>query len=704
MKKTDAKKEIQMKVYLSFTFVCLFGIAIIIKAAMIQITEGSKLKKLSMESQTKTDTLFAERGNIMTEDGLLLSTSDPEYDIHIDFGTIDSSVFNKNIDSLCFYMSGMFGDRTPSEYKKEFVKAYNDSDRYYTIGKNMNFDRYDSLRKFPIFRKGRGRGGFIVTKKEKRRMPYGMLGFCTIGSYRDSNKTGLERQYNKYLTGENGWVMSVREPGNVWVPVEGSEQEAQNGKDVVTTLDIGIQDVAEHALLSVLKKFECAYGTCIVMEVETGKIRALANLNLQKDGDYWEDFNYALMPTEPGSTFKLATLLSLLIDKKITAETIVDAENGRKVFANRRMSDSHTGTGAVPVWKAFAKSSNVAFAKMAFDNYENNPTPFLEHLNSFFLNKPTDIDLPREAKPFIKTNSNKALWSATSVPWMATGYELRISPMHTCMLYNAVANNGKMMKPYMVSAIREYGKDIISIPPTVLSPNIADANVIAQAKRCLNAVVEDAQGTAHAIRSPYYTIAGKTGTAQVADKGITYKSGVYQGSFVGYIPADKPKYTVCVVVRTQPNSKDYYGGIIAAPVFRMVADKIFSKNMGSWDAPLDSFAQKGSHYSIPAKNATAQDYSVLLRTLKRKALGMPEKGDELMAMHADSTRNIVLERLKTTKDIMPDVTGMGLKDAVFFLENNGMQVQVRGKGKVVAQSVPAGTAIIKGQSIVLDLS
>ena len=695
----NIKKDIRFRVYIAFTCICVFGIAILIKAAMIQIKEGPKLRALAKEMHTRFDTLLAERGNIYTEEGVLLSSSIPEFEVHIDFSVIDSGLFSKNIDSLSKCVAKLFKDKPASQYKEEFINAYNEENKYYLLGRKLKYYQYEALRTFPIFNKGKGYGGFIEDTKEKRVTPYNMLAFRTIGVFRDSNVSGLEATYNRDLVGENGRRVVQKSTGNVWVPIEGSEVDPQNGRDIVTTLDINVQDVAEHALMSILQKYECMYGTCIVMEVSTGKIRTLVNLGRQPDGSYWEDFNYAMIPTEPGSTFKLATLLSLLNDKLINVDQIVDAEGGAIRFGNRIMKDSHLGLGAMPIWKAYAESSNAALAKLGYTYYKDNPSKYIQHLKDFHLDRPTGIDLLGERKTHIIMPGTDE-WSNTTLPWMATGYGVLVSPLHTCMLYNSIANNGKMMKPYLVSAIKEYGKEVKSFKPTMVT-EVGDSSTIAQLQKCMRAVVTE--GTAKGIESPYYTMAGKTGTAQVCDKGIRYSDGVYQGSFVGFLPADQPKYTICVVIRTKPHSAAYYGGAIAAPVFRMVADKIFSENMGAWGGPLDSLAKNGT-FKIPAKAATARSYQVMLDAIGKPMQVQEESKNALMQLSVDSNKHIVTAEKKVYKNVMPDVTGMSLKDAVYMLEMSGLQVQVRGKGKVKLQSVTPGTIIAKGQNITLQLS
>jgi cell division protein FtsI (penicillin-binding protein 3) len=390
----------------------------------------------------------------------------------------------------------------------------------------------------------------------------------------------------------------------------------------------------------------------------------------------------------------------LLSDKYVTVDNSVDAEGGTIQFGDRTMHDSHLGLHAMPIWQAYALSSNAAMAKLAYTYYNKDPQKYVNHLLQLRLGLPTGIDLKGERSPYVKNPGDKS-WSKTTLPWMATGYEVMITPLHTCMLYNAVANNGKMMKPYLVSSVREYGKEIKKIKPTVLLEHIAEPSVIGQLQRCTRAVVTD--GTAKSIASPFYAISGKTGTAQVADKGIAYTDGVYQGSFVGYFPSEKPKYTICVVIRTMPNSNEYYGGTIAAPVFRMVSDKIFANSIGSWEGQMDSIARSGKN-KVLVNKATEKSYKVLLASIGKSEKVPPGRANSVEQLTLDSMKRLTVQSQQVYHGIVPDVTGMGLKDAVYLLENEGMQVQIQGKGKVQVQSVPAGTRIIKGQNITLQLS
>lgn len=694
----NAKQDIRFRVYVAFTCIFLMGVAVILKAVHIQVSEGEELRSLSQSMHTRTITLPAERGNIYTEDGTLLCSTIPQFDIHIDYSVIGKKLFEENVDTLSECLSRLFGDASAVKYKTQLKEGYRKKLRYALLKKNLPYYQYQELRRFPIFNKGQRVGGIVAEPKVKRINPHGMLAYRTIGLWRENSKTiGMEATYDTVLNGDPGTRIEQKETGGIWMPVEGSEMEAQNGKDIVTTLDMSVQDVAEHAMLSVLKHYECLYGTCIVMEVETGKIKALVNLGRQKDGSYWEDFNYAMIPTEPGSTFKLMSLYALLSDKHVSVNDMVNAEGGAITFGRRTMRDSHLGLGSLTIKDAFAHSSNTAMAKLVYKYYAAKPMRYIERLRSLHLHERTGIDLAGERRPLVKTPESKS-WSATTLPWMATGYEVLISPMHTCMVYNAVANNGKMMRPYLVSAVREYGKNIKTTKPEVIA-EIKDTATVAQLQACVKEVV--LTGTAKSIQSPFYSMAGKTGTAQVADKGIKYTDGVYQGSFVGYFPADKPKYTIAVVIRTKPRSSAYYGGTIAAPVFRMIADRVFANGKG-WDGPLDSIA-KAVKKTLPAQQAMASDYNTLLRSMGIKPL--PEADNYITQLVSDTNKNISLQpAASVVQGYVPDVNGLGLKDAIYLLEKEGLRVEIRGKGKVQQQSILPGSKIMKGETIVLHLS
>ncbi|GAA4449680.1 penicillin-binding protein [Rurimicrobium arvi] len=708
----NVRRDIRFRVYLAFSGICVLGLAIIVKAALIQAKDGASLRARAQSMSVRTDTIFAERGNIYTEDGTMLCSTIPQFDVHLDMAVIKKDTFYKHIDTLAYKLSELFRDASAAQYKSDLTKAYKDSARYYELGTKIPYDKYLVLRTFPIFNKGARRGGMIVSTRNTRDNPYGFLALQTVGKYQPAiwrdkklvrNVKGLEAMYDSILSGKNGWYLSQRIAPTKWASIEGSRIEAQNGKDIVTTIDIGIQNIAEHALLDALRQYNCWNGTCIVMEVSTGKIRAMANLgtDIDKQSPYSEDKNYALTLAEPGSTFKIVTLLSLLKDGLINVEDNVNCYGGQRQFAFRVMHDSHHGLGVMPIKNAYAQSSNVAMGSLAYEHYYKEPERFIKHIKELHLNSKTGIDLFGESKAIVTEPHEKNLWNAATLPWLATGYGVMVTPLHTCMIYNAVANNGRLMKPYLVSSIREYGREVKRIEPTVLEESVASKEVISQLRKCTEEVV--LSGTGKHIQSPYYKIAGKTGTAQVCDKGIPYSARVYQGSFVGYFPADNPKYTMIVVIRTKKNSGSYYGGTIAAPVFRMVADKIFANGQGVWKGgPVDSFS-KTPDKGIVAHTTTVFNQQTLLNAINLKS-EWNERAGSMAAVKTDSSHRVVLASRKVVQNLVPDVVGMSLKDAVYVLERQGLKVRVMGAGVIQSQSLVPGSAVRKGQIIIIQLS
>jgi cell division protein FtsI (penicillin-binding protein 3) len=669
------------------------------RAAWVQVVNGPQLRSMARNMNLRNDTLFAERGNIYSEDGVLLCSTIPQFDLHIDFSVIKKDTFDKYKDTLAESFSAILKDKSKAAYLYELTAEFNDTARYYELAHNLPYYDYQLIKQLPIMKLGSRRGGLVVEQKNKRINPFNVMALRTIGLWRKNSQViGLEATYDSVLKGANGYCIKQRMPGGQWMIIQGSEQEPTNGFDLVTTLDVSIQDIAEHALESQLSKFECLYGTCIVMEVKTGKVKAIANLGRQKDGSYWEDFNYAMIPTEPGSTFKLMTLLSLFNDKHITVEDQVNAQGGSASFGNRTMKDSHLGLGVLSVKQAFALSSNVAMAKLAYQFYAANPTAYTNFLKKLQLDQKTGIDLLGERKPVVKTPLNKS-WSATSLPWMATGYEVMIAPLRTCMIYNAVANNGTMMKPYLVNAIRSFDKDVQVFEPEVVIPQIASKDAIRQARQALEEVV--LTGTGKHIQSPFYSIAGKTGTAQVADKGITYADGVYQGSFVGYFPANNPTYTIAVVIRTKPHSGAYYGGTIAAPVFRMIADKIYANSIGQNHNQLDSLA-KVNNSNVVAVAQQGSKVNKILQALNYKYTNASNATwTQLQDVNSTGARSAGVPIYANN---MPDLSNMHLSRAIALLEACGLKVEVKGAGQKVSQSILPGQKIVKGQKVTITLN
>jgi len=668
----EVKRDILWRVYLCFLGIVALSLVVLGKVVYIQRVQGAYWKGLSDSLHQKFVELDAERGTIYSEDSSMLSTSIPYFNIYIDFGADglrekNGKRFFENLDSLSGCLAGLFGDMSANAYKKILQKGYRTTDRYYQLQSNVSFEKYQKLRDFPLVRQGRNKSGFIAEVLNKRLNPFGLLANRTIGLARaNAQNVGLERTYDTLLKGESGRRLVRYIAGGAYIPVEGSEIESENGKDIVTTLDVNIQDIVENALQREMIDNEAEHGTCIVMEVATGKIKAIANLGRQSDGNYWEDLNYAVRATEPGSTFKLATLLSLLEDKKVSLSETLNLEGGHWKIANRTVYDAEPhDNNLFTVKQAFEISSNVGMAKLAVAHYSNNPGQFIDHLRRLHLDRPTGIDLVGEANPLIVTPKSRT-WSATALPWMAFGYSVMISPLQTLALYNAVANNGRMMKPYLVSAIQENGIRVKEAQPTAIVEKICSDETLRQLKECLNGVCQESPGTAVKVfKDAFYKVAGKTGTALVANKGRGYADHIYQSSFVGYFPAAAPKYTCIVVIKNKPFAKKYLGAQVAGPVFREVADHLMS-------AGID----QGLNY---ADSAGAVDPNAVL---------------------ASATRPIPTPTAPRT---VPDVKGMGLKQALYALERMDLKVAVRGSGKVRTQSIEPGSPLQKKETILIQL-
>lgn len=701
----DVKKDILWRVYLCLIGMALFSVAILVKVFYIQNVQGNYWRSMADSLHTGYVALDAERGTIYSEEGRMLSTSIPYFDIRIDFaadGLRDKNgkVFKDNLDSLSLALSQTFGDRSKAAYKTMLQEGYKSKDRYFLLKRDVPFNQYQELRSFPMFRLGKNKGGMIAESKSKRINPFKLLANRTIGLARENSQSvGLERTYNDYLKGVTGKRLMRRIAGGTYVPVDGYDIEPENGRDVVTTIDVNMQDIVETALMNMMVQNEADHGTCILMEVKTGKIKAIANLGKQPDGNgYWEDMNYALQVAEPGSTFKLATVIAVLEDRYATMNSMVNMDGGHWQVGRRTVFDSepHPGPQNVTIKHAFELSSNVGMAKIAYQFYNRQPNKFVGHLKRLRLDQFTGIDLIGEGRPVIKTTASKT-WSATTLPWMAFGYEVLISPLQTCMLYNAVANNGKMMKPYLVNSIQEYGQVEKQFEPTVLLDSICSQNTLKQVQAMLEGVPVD--GTAKKLRSPYYTFAAKTGTALVANGNRGYADKIYQSSFAGYFPAKDPQYTCVVVIKNKPHALRFYGANVAGPVFREVADKLYAIAVER-QKPMQATMQLDTLLSL--KNGKGSEWKQILGKLQLPISDAPANNSWVSAKVTD--RKIAFQQVTQTKGAVPDVTGMGLKDALYLLENAGLRVVVKGAGKVKVQSLPGGTKIGNEQTIVIELS
>ena len=700
------KQVIFSRVYLIYGMICLFAMIIIGQAVNLQIIQGEKWRNKEAALTRNFREIEAVRGNIYAADESLLATSIPKYEVRFDAYTdaLTDDYFNEHVDSLAIELSKLFSEKSKSEYLADLKSARKKKARYHLIKRNVKFTDLKILKAFPIFRRGKYKGGFITVQQNKRVRPFKVLAARTIGYEREGSKpVGLEGAYSRELSGVKGEMWMQKIAGGVWMPIDdGGGREPKDGSDVYTTIDVNIQDVAENALLNQLETHQADHGCVVLMEVSTGDIKAIANLKRNKDGSYYESYNYVVgESTEPGSTFKLASLMAAFEDGFLDLDDMVDTENGTTKFYDQTMRDSHKGGyGVISIKDAFVKSSNVAISKEINRVYAANPQGFVDRLYKMDLNKKLGIEIAGEGTPLIKSTDDET-WSGISIPWMSIGYEIQMTPLQILTFYNAVANDGKMVKPRFVTEVRQSGKLVKKYDVEVINNSICSKKTIEMAKEMLEGVVEF--GTGRNLKNSRYKIAGKTGTAQIAnakDGYRGYESRVsHQASFVGYFPADNPKYT-CIVVVNAPSQNVYYGNLVAGPIFKEVADKVYASSIQIHDELTTKEYLAASR--IPyAKDGWYDDLAKIYTELDIKT--SQESVSPKWARVATGKEEVKIYKKKVAPIYVADVVGMSIKDALHILENQGMSVSFTGDGVVKNQSISPGEKIIKGNKIILEL-
>ena len=686
----------------------LVALVIIGRILYLQFFVGEEIRKKAEDLTMKFVSIEPNRGDIYSNDGKrLLSTSVPYYEIRMDLksSAIQDRVFNTGIDSLSYCLSRMFRDQSKSEYKRELIAARRNGERYYLIARRVSHQQLLEMKQFPIFRLGRYKGGFIAIQKNRRIRPHQMLAARTIGYLNEGesgNIVGIEGAYDQYLKGITGVRLMQKTAGNIWIPVsDRNEIEPKNGFNIVTTIDIDIQDVAENALLRQLRLHNAHHGCAVLMEVETGEVKAIVNLQRDQNGNYEETYNYAIAEsTEPGSTFKLMSLIAAMEDGFVEPEDTVDTGKGAIKFYDKVIKDTREeGYGKITVQNAFEVSSNVGISQIIYKHYKDREERFIDRLYRMHLNEPLNIDIKGEGIPHIQ-HPDDNLWSGISLPMISHGYEVRLTPLHVLTFYNAIANDGKMVKPMFVKKITNYGRVVKSFSTEVIDPSICSRGTLKKAQLMLEGVVE--RGTAMNLKNENFRIAGKTGTAQIANEKYGYKVNArtsYQASFVGYFPAEKPEYS-CIVVINSPSSAVYYGNLVAGPVFREIANKVYATRLDMHEAVND---RKNDLAEIPySKNGNKEALNIVL-----DYLDIPSTPGSVESEWVATTRkedHIGVNDLRFNRGLVPNVKEMGLKDAVYLLENTGLVVVVRGKGKVVNQSIQSGSRVRRGDRIVLTMS
>ena len=659
------EKNNSMRMYLVAGVMFMIAVLVVIKLTNIQWVDGPYYRQLAKDLTVKNFQIPSNKGNIYSSDGSLLATSIPEYTVRFDALAPKKEDFEEFVSPLADSLSILL-QKPAGEILSELRRARASQNRYLLIARKLSYTEYMKIKGFPLFNKGTFRGGIITEQKTVREHPIGKIAERTIGYERknadgSTNGKGIEYAFKKYLDGSNGHRMMQKIAKNQWKPISDvNELEPQDGYDIISTIDVYIQDIAHHALLKQLEYYQADHGCVVVMETKTGEVKAISNLGRDEDGTYYETQNYAVAEsTEPGSTFKLLDLIALLDDKKVDTSQVYDTQGGIIKYYGKSVRDSHKGGyGKISLARGFELSSNTVLVQAVYDNYKNNPSEFVNRIDSYGLNKPLGLQFIGEGKPKIPQPGSKD-WSGIALPWMAYGYGVSVTPLQTLAIYNAVANDGKMIKPFFVKEIKEWNKTVQKFDTEVINEKICSDDALKKVRAVLQNVVK--KGTGSKLYSPNFSMAGKTGTVQMnyRDKSKLY----YASSFVGYFPADEPKYS-CIVVVHKPNvAAGYYGADVAGPVFKRIAQKIYT------DAPSTNEVKQLDKKIVSQEKAYSKLYD-----------------------------------LKTNENIMPNVKGMPVMDAIVLLENLGLKVKVIGKGKVKKQSIDKGQRFNKNQEIILELS
>ncbi|WP_298263612.1 penicillin-binding protein [uncultured Lutibacter sp.] len=659
------KKGILNKLYIVFVFVTILLVAVVVRLTNIQFADGDKYRSLSEQLTLRNDTIFANRGNVFSADGSLLATSMPQYEIRMDAFTVKSEDFEKNIRALSVELSKMLGG-TASKWETQIRKARKNKNRYLFIARKLGYTDYMKIKSFPIFNLGMYKGGFIAEQSTVRAHPLGKVAERTIGYDDYRGGPGIEGAFRRYLKGRHGWRMKQKIAKGQWKPInDNNEKEPVDGKDIVTTIDVNIQDIAHHSLLKQLEYYSADHGCVVVMETKTGEIKAISNLGRNSEGKYYERLNYAVGEShEPGSAFKLMAMVVALESGKIDTSTVVDTGNGRYKMYGRYINDSKRGGyGKISAARALEVSSNIAFARLIEENFGKKPDEFIDALKEINVDKRLGLPLEGEGVPLIPSPGHK-LWSKNALPSIAYGYNLKLTPLQTLTFYNAIANNGEMVKPKFVKEIRSWDQHVESFGKEIINPAVCSKETVKKIQEVLKNVVE--KGTGRKLYAENFSMAGKTGTARTEYGNYQewVKDKKYVSSFAGYFPAEDPKYSCIVVIHKPKVQTGYYGADVSGPVFKDIAQKIYTSNyiinevdkrMPNFKSVQNSF---NTYYTISNKEYNS----------------------------------------------IPNVKGMAGMDAISLLENLGLKVNFYGTGKVVEQSINEGEKIIKGATIKIKLT
>ena len=705
---------ISKKIMTRYSFIILVmvlvGLAIVVKAGVIMFAERQYWQDVADRFVKEEVPLIPNRGNIISSDGQLMASSLPEYKIYMDFkagGEEKDSLLMLYIDSICDGLHQIFPDKSKAEFKSHILKGRKKGSRNYLLyPKRISYIQFKEAKRLPVFNMSKYRGGFHEQAFNRRKKPFGSLAMRTLGDmYSDVTlgaKNGLELQYDSVLKGKEG-VSHRQKVMNKYLNI--TDIPPVDGCDIITTIDVGMQDIAEKALVDQLKEINANVGVAIIMEVKTGEVKAIVNMTKGNDGIFREVKNNAVSDMmEPGSTFKTASIMVALEDGYITPDQLVDTKNGVYMMHGRPMKDhnwTRGGYGVIDITKVLMVSSNIGVSRVIDENYQNQPEKFVEGLYKLGLATPLNLDIPGAAhKPNIR-KPTKENWYKTALPWMSIGYETQVPPMNTLAFYNAIANNGVMVKPKFVKSIVKDGQVIEEIPTEVLNPAIASPKTIEQIQTILEKVVSE--GLGKPAGSKQFHVSGKTGTAQVSKGSGGYKNGTmqYLVSFCGYFPSEAPKYSCIVAI--QKSGLPASGGLMAGSVFSEIAERVYAKHLAQdLKEAKDSTAvltPDVKHGNMASAQYILDAIDVETITTERYDKNKPSWGN----VTHNPNQNITLASNEVSDKKVPRVIGMGAKDAVYLLESLGLRVYLSGMGKVKSQSIPPGNTLQKGKTIQLKL-
>lgn len=695
--KVNTRKAILMRSYVVFGVAFLFALWIMVSSARLQMGIDNEFGELLKKKNTRISDIKAMRGNIYAEGERLLATTTSKYTLIVDAVAdgLTDEMFDKNIQSLSIKMAQHFKKRDTGEWLSYFKMLRANKRRYTILAKGINYGLAKKMREWPIIGLGRYKG-FYFEEYGERLYFMGEMARKAIGSSKGGVYVGLEGALDSLLSGINGKQMQQRMPGGVWRTIKTAKyNQPRDGYDIITTLDVQIQDVAQYALQKAVRLNKAQSGCAIVMDVKTGAVKAIANLKRGTDGKYRETKNYAVDDySEPGSTVKLISAMALINDGYCKPLDSIDIQWGKYKFYDKTMLDaSRPKKTVLTLHESFQYSSNVGISRLVSNYYKKRPKKFIAYFKKLRLDQTPAFDIKSASFPIVQ-QPGKGTWSANSLPWLSIGYEAKLSPLQILTVYNAVANNGTLMRPYMVSELRQQGRVVDKIQPIVLEKKICKASTIESLQKMMESVISD--GTGKNLESKSYAIAGKTGTAQIANGNKGYKPGAYKASFAGYFPADNPKYSIIVVIN-EPKAGQYYGGRVAGPVFKEISDFIYSKNNAMQKAPVTpedmEFPQimKGPSNQV---KYVLDHLAISSYTIGKTGAYTEAKGGKF---------SVELHKYDLDRSKIPNLKNMGLRDATYILESMGLKVSYEGTGKVMSQSIKAGSRFRNGQTIKLLL-